>query len=121
MNNNIRIDDEDYQTIFSHQGRIDGLVGSYKLDNLFDYIPDGFKESIQNAKGVLIKFSMNSAASILSIVDLLEKINTIVDDNCDVIFGSKINDSLDVETVNVTIILTGLDLNKHLLANHFTK
>ncbi|MCI0501271.1 MAG: hypothetical protein L0Y61_05950 [Epsilonproteobacteria bacterium] len=110
MNNNIRIDYEDYQTIFSHQGRIDGLVGNYKLDNLFDYIPDAFKESIQNAKGVLIKFSMNSATSILTIVNFLEKINTIIDDNCDAIFGSKINDSLDVETVNVTIILTGLDL-----------
>ena len=105
---NIEIDLADYKTILSHKGKIDGLVGSCKIDEFINQFDDSFKNSLLNAKGILIVFSFNSKHSSNFTGFHLEKIYSFTNNNAEIIFGIEVDDNMDMDMVNYQIIITGL-------------
>ena len=69
MNNNkIIMDLEDYKTILTHAGKIDGIVGVCKI-NEFNKNLESIKNSILKAKGIIIKFGIHKNQSLFIITD----------------------------------------------------
>ena len=105
---NLEIDLADYKIILSHKGRIDGLVGFCKIDEFINQFDDSFKNSLLNAKGILVVFSFNSKHSFDFTGYHLEKIYSYTNNNAEIIFGTEIDDNIDMDIVNYQIIITGL-------------
>lgn len=110
MQNDINIDFTDYQTILSYQGKIEGRVGSCKSTDFIDSLDEEFKTSLGNAKGVLLEFEQNNDVNLTQISSIMEELNEYFDENADVIFGVKQNDTLELDIIGYKIIATGIPL-----------
>lgn len=110
MENDINIDYADYQTILSHNGKVDGRVGSSKVDDFLITLDDDFKKSLQMAKGVLVEFEKNDEMPLIQISILMSDLHTLLDENTDVIFGVTINNTIENEDIQFKIIASGIDL-----------
>ena len=55
-NTDINLDIADYKTIFSHKGKVIGLIGNCKIDDFIESFDETLKDSLPNAKGILINF-----------------------------------------------------------------
>lgn len=108
MQNDINIDFADYQTILSHKGKINGVVGSCKVEYFISSLSENLKLSIKNAKGVLIEFEQHSDSSLTIISSLMEELHDLIGEDADVIFGTKQNNTLERESVKFKIIATGI-------------
>lgn len=108
MENDINVDFADYQTILSHQGKIEGRVGSSQVDRFIDNLDNDFKSSLKNAKGVLIEFKKNDEMPLTQISSLMEEFHSIIDENADVIFGVVINNELETDILEYKMIAAGL-------------
>lgn len=108
MENDINVDFADYQTILSHQGKIDGRVGRSQVDRFIDNLDNDFKSSLSNAKGVLIEFKKNDEMPLTQISSLMEEFHSIIDENADVIFGVVSNNELETDILEYKMIATGL-------------
>ena len=108
MENDINVDFADYQTILSHQGKIEGRVGSSQVDRFIDNLDNDFKSSLKNAKGVLIEFKKNDEMPLTQISSLMEEFHSIIDENADVIFGVTSNNELETDIVEYKIIVSGI-------------
>lgn len=108
MQNDINIDFADYQTILSHKGKINGAVGSCKVEYFISSLSENLKLSIKNAKGVLIEFEQHSDSSLTIISSLMEELHDLISEDADVIFGTKQNNTLERESVKFKIIATGI-------------
>lgn len=107
MKNDINIDFNDYQTILAHKGKIDGRVGVCKTSDFIDSLDEEFKASLKSAKGVLLEFKRNKNANIAQILSLMEELYELLDENAEVIFGVKDDETLEIEFICYTIIATG--------------
>lgn len=108
MNNNeIVMHLEDYKTILAHNGRIDGIVGTCKI-NEFNKNFELIKHSIKNAKGIIIKFGIHKKQSLFIINSCVGEICDLSNTECDIIFGTEIDNSIDIEILKYEIIVTGL-------------
>lgn len=110
MENDINVDFADYQTILSHQGKIEGRVGSSQVDRFIDNLDNDFKSSLKNAKGVLIEFKKNDEMPLTQISSLMEEFHSIIDENADVIFGVVSNNELETDILGYKMIATGISL-----------
>ena len=55
MNNNeIIMDLEDYKSILTHNGRIDGIVGTCKINEFNKLLDESLKKSLSKAKALTI-------------------------------------------------------------------
>ena len=108
MNNNeIIMDLEDYKSILTHNGRIDGIVGTCKI-NEFNKNLESIKNSILKAKGILMKFTINKEQSLFIINSCVGEICDLSSIESDIIFGTEIDNSTDIEMLKYEIIITGL-------------
>ncbi|MGE3593821.1 MAG: hypothetical protein AB7G52_15185 [Arcobacter sp.] len=110
MQNDINIDFTDYQTILAHKGKIDGRVGSSTVADFMTHLDEEFKTSLGSAKGVLLEFEQNKYTNLAQISSIMEELNEYFDENADVIFGVKQNDTLELDTIGYKIIATGISL-----------
>ena len=107
-NLNIELDTADYKTILSHQGKIDGLVGSCKIDELTNQFDEVFRNSLLNAKGISVKFTFHPNHPLSFVGEYLENFYNFSNEESDVILGTEVDDSIDIDTINYEILITGL-------------
>jgi len=98
----------DYKIILSHSGKIDGLVGSCKIDEIINKIDESLKDSFLKAKGILINLKFHKNKTLLIINDYMDKINDLVQDDTEIIITTERIDDIDEDTLKYQIIVTGL-------------
>jgi len=108
MQDNINLDLTDIRMILSHQGRIEGLVGSCKASEIFSSLSENLKLSLKNAKGVLVEFELPNESSLFPIASSMEEISELIGEDTDIIFGTTQNNILEKETIKFKIIVTGI-------------
>ena len=109
MNNNgIIMDLEDYKSILKYSGRIDGIVGTCKINEFDKQLDESFRTSLSKAKALIIKFAFHKKQSIFIINDYMYEINDLVSSNTEIIFGTENIDDIDEEMLKYEIIVTVL-------------
>lgn len=116
--NEINIDLDDINLILNNQGKISGYSNiveiKYLIDDILQNIPvDEFK----NAKGIMCTYVSNENISMLDISDAMEKINELIPNDCEVIFGTSSTDDLSINEIGYKILLTGIGNNLQELSN----
>lgn len=109
MGYDINITFEDYEIILSHEGKIDGIVGSCKVDEFMNSLSDSLKLSLKLAKSILIVFEKNEDLPMIQISELIQEINALTMESAYIIYGSKNNNFQDIQTLNFRIIMSGLN------------
>ena len=107
-NTDINLDIADYKTIFSHEGKVIGLIGNCKIDDFIKSFDETLKDSLPNAKGILIQFSIHKEQSLFKINSCISEICDIASMECEIILGTEIDNNMDLENVKYEIIVTGL-------------
>ena len=102
------LDIADYKTIFSHKGKVIGLIGNCKIDNFIKSFDETLKNSLPNAKGILINFVIHKEQSLFKINSCVAEIVDLSSIECDIILGTELDNSIDLENVKYEIIVTGL-------------
>mgnify|MGYP002138860267 CR=1 FL=1 len=109
MNNNeIIVDLEDYKSILKYSGRVDGIVGVCKIDE-FNKNIESIKNSIKNAKAIIIKFGIHKNQSLFIINDFMTQIHDLTSIDTDIIFGTENIDDIDECSLKYEIIITGIE------------
>ena len=107
-NTNIDLDIADYKTILSFSGKIDGMVGSCKIDEFINQLDEPFKDSLSKGKGILIKFSFNKNHSLDLIENYFSEIKSLIGIDTEIIFDTNSIDDINEEILKYEIIITGL-------------
>ena len=105
----IDLDTTDFQIILQKDGNIKGIskkdITIYEIYDIFD----SFSKYLSSAKGVVIQIGINQDQSLFSISDVMEKYNTILKDDCDIIFGTQIVEDIDIDRYNFMLIISGVE------------
>lgn len=104
-----KIDLQDLQTILSKIGKVAGYVKVFNVDdNITSDIQKEFSNEVKSAKGIWVEFEILPTTSLFIINEIMSFINDNIDENCEVIFGTAVNESLVENTVKCKILFTGL-------------
>ena len=107
--NTAKNDLQDLQTILSKIGRVAGYVKVFNVeDNITSDIQNEFSDELKRAKGIWVEFEILPTSSIVVVNDVMCFINDNIDENCEVIFGTAVNENLVENTVKCKILFTGL-------------
>lgn len=109
MQEELKMDFADLRIILSYEGRIDGIVGSCKMDEFTNDFSENFKASLQNAKGVLVEFEQHKDLPIKSILELMADLQNLLHTDAECLLATKHNDVFDKDMIGFKIIVTGLD------------
>ena len=110
MNNNeIIMDLEDYKSILTHNGRIDGIVGTCKINEFDKQLDESFKKSLSKAKALTIKFGFHKTQSLYIITDYMSQIHDLTNIDTEIIFGTENIDDIDENLLRYEIIVTGIE------------
>ena len=114
--NDVNVDFADVKTAMSHKGMaLMGIGESSGTDAAREAIKMAIESplfdniSIHGAKGILVHFYINPDYPFSSISDAMAIINSNVDEEADVIFGTTTDENLDKDKVRITIIATGFE------------
>lgn len=106
----IDLDYADYKTINAHKGFTVGFNSDIiQVNNLEMELLKKCEKYLTKAKGVLIKFTINKDTSIVDIRALMEKLNNVIKEDAEIIFGTEIDINLKTEECRFHILLTGLE------------
>jgi len=106
---NLNIDYADYKCVNSHNGYAVGINSDkIKFDKLEKEIIDKFKQHIKVAKAISIVFHINQNQNIEPIAEFMNIVNTI-SSNCNIIFGTSLNNDIDCNEVKLDLLITGLE------------
>ena len=108
-NNEIIMDLEDYKSIFTHNGRIDGIVGTCKINEFDKQLDESFKKSLSKAKALTIKFGFHKNQSLFIITDYMSQIHDLTNIDTEIIFGTENIDDIDENLLRYEIIVTGIE------------
>lgn len=106
--NDIDLDIADYKTIFSHDGKIDGIVGTCKIDEFDNQLDESFRNSLSKAKAIVIKFGFHKNQSLFIINDYMIEINDLLNSDTEIIFSTENIDDIDIGILKYEIIATGI-------------
>ena len=110
MNNNeIIMDLEDYKSILAHNGRIDGIVGTCKINEFDKLLDESLKKSLSKAKALTIKFGFHKNQSLFIITDYMSQIHDLTNIDTEIIFGTENIDDIDENLLRYEIIVTGIE------------
>jgi len=105
---NIDLTIEDYKFLNSYEGYSVGLntaVLNYK-DTLKQV--SNFSKQLKMAKAVIIEISVNGKTSTMTFYKLIEEVNKFVHDDCNIILGSKIDNNLKIDELQISMLIGGL-------------
>jgi len=106
----IDLDYTDYKTINAHKGFTIGFNSDILLINDLEVeLLQRFKKHLAKAKGVLIKYTISEDKNLLDISVVMEKLNNIIDNNAEIIFGTETDNNLKIEECRFHILITGLE------------
>lgn len=107
--NYIKIDLEDFQTILSKIGKVAAYVKVFSLDdNITLDVQNEFSNELKSAKGVWIEFEILPTISIFTINDIMSFFNEKIDEDCEIILKTTINENIPENKVKCKILFTGL-------------
>ena len=111
----INLDFADFKTIMTHPGDSLMTLGEGKGDTASE---DGIEDAlyspllgdidINNAKGALIHFEINSEYPLMNLGMSMNIIEDKISEEADIIFGTTINDELALDEVKVTLVISGI-------------
>lgn len=112
----INLDFADFKTIMTHPGDSLMSLGEGKGETASE---DGIEKAlyspllgdidINNAKGALVHFEINSEYPLMNLGMSMNIIEEKISDDADIIFGTTINDELDIDEVKVTLVISGIE------------
>ena len=108
-NNEIIMDLEDYKSILTHNGRIDGIVGTCKIIEFYKLLDESLKKSLSKAKALTIKFGFHKNQSLFIITDYMSQIHDLTNIDTEIIFGTENIDDIDENLLRYEIIVTGIE------------
>ena len=108
MNNDLKIDLHDYETVLRHKGKIIGSCYLTKVATINDDFKNQIGKQVSFAKGILVNFFVSSKISLFVINDIMGMIAEQTNENCEIIFSSEIDNTLNEDEMIVQMILTGL-------------
>jgi len=109
----IDLDYADYKTINAHKGFTIGFNSDViPINSLEVEFLEKFKIYLSKAKGILIKSEINENNDLLTINEIMKKVNNIIDNDTDVIFNIEIDNNLLIEECRFHILITGLNTIK---------
>lgn len=112
LNNNLEdaiINQNDLCRAMSFKGNIVGYANSSLIKNLsHDIISHIDITNMQQAKFVLITCFVHSSVSIFTASDFVEEIRTLFSNECEIEFRTQINNTLDKNTIQYNVLLTGI-------------
>ncbi len=107
--NTTNTDLQDLQTILSKIGKVAGYVKIFNVeDNITSDIKNEFSNELKAAKGIWVEFEILPTTSLFIVNDIMGFINDNCDENCEVIFGTAINEDLVENSIKCKILFTGL-------------
>lgn len=113
---NISVDLNDIKVIMQHKGN--SLIGIGKAKGeksahkaLHDAIASPLLEDVQldEAKGILIHFTVHSQAALSIINEVVSLINERVESRTEIIFGTTLNDTFEIDEIKIVLIATGIE------------
>lgn len=104
----IELDLTDYKTILRHRGRILGESSSCNINDFINSIDKTIKESIKDAKGILISFGIHKDQTLFAINDMMSSIHDNINTEAEIIFDTETISGDDKDEVTYQIIITGL-------------
>ena len=99
----------DLQVILSKIGKVAGYVKIFNVeDDVTSDLKNEFSNELKAAKGIWVEFEILPNSSLFIINDIMGYINDNCDSNCEIIFGTSINEDLVENSVKCKILFTGL-------------
>lgn len=80
----------------------------YKIDKFIENINKTLKSLLINIEAILIQFSIHKEQSLFKINSCVAEIVDLSNIECDIILGTELDNSIDLENVKYEIIVTGL-------------
>ena len=108
--NDIGIDMIDICSLTGKVGKISGYSNIVEIDNFVEDIVNNINQSdFKNSKSMLMMFSLNDNYDLQEIKEAIDKLNTMVPDECKTIFGIDITTELDEKSIGYRILLAGIE------------
>ncbi len=98
--------DENLTVIMNHKGYYVGFNGH--SDDIINTL-DKFKKELLEAKGLFIQFNVNEKITMTAVGDIMEELNNRANSDIEIIFGTIIDNNIDVNCYEYRILLTGLE------------
>lgn len=115
-NQGINTDFADLKTILNNKGlALMGVGHGNGVNSAKDAIKEAIESplldevSIHGAMGILVNFQINPNYPLVSINEAMQVLYEAADEDADVIFGTSVDESIDVDSVKVTLIATGFE------------
>jgi len=102
--NDINLDINDFDTVFSHEGF--AYIKTLKCKQMNKCL-EKIKNFKFNPKGVIVKFKINDDFPLIEIEKFMEFIYEISDEDADIIFG---NETVENEEIEINLIFTGIEI-----------
>jgi len=102
--NDINLDINDLDTVFSHEGF--AYIKTLKCKQMNECL-EKIKNFKFNSKGVIVKFKINDDFPLIEIEKFMEFIYEISDEDADIIFGSETTENKEIE---INMIFTGMEI-----------
>ncbi|MFA7084284.1 MAG: hypothetical protein WC141_07105 [Arcobacteraceae bacterium] len=108
--NNIEINNADRKTINEHKGYIIGFNSDVvAIGNMNIELLNRFKDYFSQAKGILVKFSINKKQNIFEINEVMMQLSDIANNDADIIFGTEINKNIELGKCKFHVDITGIE------------
>lgn len=99
---------QDLQTILSKIGKVAGCVKVFDMNTIALDIKNEFSNELKNAKGIWMEFEILPNVSIFTINEIMDFISKDIDEDCEVVFETVINENMAENSVKCRILFTGL-------------
>lgn len=103
-----RNDFRDLQIMLSKIGKVAGCVKVFDINTVVSDIRNEFFNELKNAKGIWIEFEFLPNVSIFRINEIMDFISKDIDEDCEVIFETVVNDDMAENSVKCKVLFTGL-------------
>lgn len=106
----INIDKADLCRAMSFKGNMVGYTNRSSIKTIHqDIISNIGTINIKSAKAILVTYIVNPNVSMFYIGDFMEELNDICSKECEIVFGTQVDNSLDKDTVQYKVLLTRIE------------
>ena len=103
-----RNESQDLQTILSKIGKVAGCVKVFNIENIVLDIKNEFSNELKSAKGIWMEFEILPTTPLFILNEIMTFINDNIDENCEVIYETVVNENMAENCVKCKILFTGL-------------
>lgn len=105
----LNVDMVDICIALSKTGKVSGYSNTVKASELFNDIIKNISEyDLQNAKSMVIMFSVNPNMSMFVLSEFMDDLHKVIIEERDIVFGTSTTTEISEEAVGYRILLTGI-------------